>query len=96
MAESRIVGDQFSSPSAQGEIQPDGSAVVLSTHEQILGDDGQVYLGSLPSDEHAPQCGPGAVQRNHETLPVPASPTVGVGLDLATRRYRSDTISSWR
>ncbi len=45
IAESRIVGDEFTSPSAQLEIRPDGSAVVLSTHEQILGDDDQVYLG---------------------------------------------------
>lgn len=45
VAECRIVGDQFSSPSAQVEIRPDGSVDVLSTHEQILSDDGQVYLG---------------------------------------------------
>lgn len=51
VAESRIVGDEFSSPSAQVEIRPDGSVVVLSTHEQILGDDGQVYLGCrFPAD----------------------------------------------
>ncbi|MGI9623744.1 MAG: peptide ligase PGM1-related protein [Acidimicrobiales bacterium] len=59
VAESRIVGDQFSSPSAQVEIRPDGSAVVLSTHEQILGDDGQVYLGCrFPADpSYAPALG---------------------------------------
>ncbi len=45
VAESRIVGEQFSSPSAQAEIRPDGSAVILSTHEQILTEDDQVYLG---------------------------------------------------
>ena len=51
VAESRIVGDEFSSPSAQVEIQPDGSVVVISTHDQILGDDGQVYLGCrFPAD----------------------------------------------
>lgn len=59
VAESRIVGDQFSSPSAQVEIRPDGSAVVLSTHEQILGNDGQVYLGCrFPADpSYAPELG---------------------------------------
>ncbi|NNE10691.1 MAG: hypothetical protein HKN41_00415 [Ilumatobacter sp.] len=59
VAESRIVGEQFSSPSAQVEIRPDGSAVVLSTHEQILGDDGQVYLGCrFPADpSYAPELG---------------------------------------
>lgn len=59
VAESRIVGDEFSSPSAQVEIRPDGSAVVLSTHEQILGDDGQVYLGCrFPADaSYAPELG---------------------------------------
>jgi len=59
VAETRIVGDQFSSPSAQVEIRPDGSAVVLSTHEQILGDDGQVYLGCrFPADpSYAPVLG---------------------------------------
>ena len=59
VAESRIVGDQFSSPSAQVEIRPDGSVVVLSTHEQILGDDGQVYLGCrFPADPaYAPELG---------------------------------------
>ena len=59
VAESRIVGDQFSSPSAQVEIRPDGSVVVLSTHEQILGDDGQVYLGCrFPADSaYAPELG---------------------------------------
>jgi hypothetical protein len=51
VAESRIVGDQFSSPSAQLELRPDGRAVLLSTHEQVLADDGQVYLGCrFPAD----------------------------------------------
>lgn len=59
VAEARIVGDQFSSPSAQVDIRPDGTAIVLSTHEQILTDDGQVYLGCrFPADPaYAPLLG---------------------------------------
>jgi hypothetical protein len=52
VAEVRITGDLFSSPSAQVEILPDGTTRVLSTHEQILGgDDDQIYLGCrFPAD----------------------------------------------
>jgi hypothetical protein len=41
------------------EIRPDGSVDVLSTHEQILGEDGQVYLGCrFPADpSYAPELG---------------------------------------
>lgn len=46
IVEERILGRRFSSPSAQVEIQPDGSVEVLATHEQVLGGaDDQVYLG---------------------------------------------------
>jgi hypothetical protein len=46
VVEERITGDEFSSPSAQIDMKPDGSVTVLSTHEQELGgDDGVVYLG---------------------------------------------------
>ena len=51
VVEERIVGSRFSSPSAQIDILPDGSVRVLSTHEQMLSDDGQVYLGCrFPAD----------------------------------------------
>ena len=52
VAEARIQGIRFSSPSAQLDIAPDGSVTVLSTHEQVLDDDsGQVYLGCrFPAD----------------------------------------------
>jgi hypothetical protein len=52
VVEQRIVGDRFSSPSAQVEIAADGSVKVLSTHEQVLGgDDDQIYLGCrFPAD----------------------------------------------
>lgn len=52
IVEERIVGDRFRSPSAQADIRPDGSVLVLATHEQVLGgDDGQVYLGCrFPAD----------------------------------------------
>ena len=52
VVEERIAGAQFSSPSAQVDIRPDGTISVLATHEQVLGgDDGQVYLGCrFPAD----------------------------------------------
>ena len=51
VVEERIDGTRFSSPSAQIDIRPDGSVRVLSTHEQILSEDGQVYLGCrFPAD----------------------------------------------
>ncbi|MDX6286743.1 MAG: hypothetical protein QOG53_2228 [Frankiales bacterium] len=52
IVEERIVGEQFSSPSAQVDVAPDGGVVVLATHEQVLGGPGnQVYLGcQFPAD----------------------------------------------
>jgi hypothetical protein len=52
IVEERIVGTQFSSPSAQADILPNGEVVVLATHEQVLGGEGgQVYLGCrFPAD----------------------------------------------
>ena len=52
VVEERIAGEQFSSPSAQVDIRPDGEVVVLATHEQVLGGEGgQVYLGcKFPAD----------------------------------------------
>ncbi len=52
VAEMRMTGDRFSSPSGQVEIGPDGTTRVLSTHEQILGgEDEQIYLGCrFPAD----------------------------------------------
>jgi len=51
VAEARIVGEEFSSPSAQVDVNPDGTTSVVSTHEQILAEDGQVYLGCrFPAD----------------------------------------------
>ncbi len=58
VVEERIVGDRFSSPSAQIDIRPDGEVRVLSTHEQILGGaDNQVYMGCrFPADpSYAPE-----------------------------------------
>ena len=60
VVEEKIVGDQFSSPSAQIEIDADGVTKVLSTHEQILGgDDGQVYQGCRfpAASAYAPELG---------------------------------------
>jgi hypothetical protein len=44
--EAYMTGESWSSPSVQVEITPDRRAVVLATHEQLLGGaNGQVYLG---------------------------------------------------
>jgi hypothetical protein len=52
VVEELIAGSDFSSPSAQVEITPDGGVRLLSTHEQVLGGDtGQVYTGCVfPAD----------------------------------------------
>jgi hypothetical protein len=52
VVEERIAGEQFSSPSAQVDLRPDGRVTVLATHEQVLGGPGgQVYLGCrFPAD----------------------------------------------
>ena len=51
VVEARIDGARFSSPSAQLDIAPDGAVSVLSTHEQVLDESGQVYLGCrFPAD----------------------------------------------
>lgn len=53
VVEELISGSDFSSPSAQVDITPDGSVHVLSTHEQLLGGaSGQVYTGcAFPADQ---------------------------------------------
>lgn len=52
VVEERIVGREFTSPSAQLDLLPDGRAILLATHEQELGGpDGQVYTGCrFPAD----------------------------------------------
>lgn len=52
VVEERISGAEFSSPSAQVDVLPDGRVVLLATHEQELdGKDGQVYVGCrFPAD----------------------------------------------
>ena len=46
VVEAYVAGEDWSSPSVQLEITPEGRAVVLATHEQVLGgDNGQVYQG---------------------------------------------------
>jgi hypothetical protein len=53
VVEALITGDDFCSPSGQGDIRPDGRVDVLSTHDQRLGGPhGQVYEGcSFPARE---------------------------------------------
>ncbi|HEX4826329.1 MAG TPA: peptide ligase PGM1-related protein [Candidatus Polarisedimenticolaceae bacterium] len=52
VAEERIAGDDFRSPSAQLRISPLGEVERLSTHDQILGGpSGQLYMGCrFPAD----------------------------------------------
>jgi hypothetical protein len=52
VVEELVTGVEFSSPSVQLELEPDGRVVVLATHEQVLGgDNGQVFLGCrFPAD----------------------------------------------
>jgi len=46
VVEELVVGDDFCSPSGQGELRPDAVVDVLATHDQRLGgDDGQVFEG---------------------------------------------------
>jgi hypothetical protein len=46
VVEEFLSGVEFTSPSVQLEILPDGHAFVLATHEQVLGgESGQVFLG---------------------------------------------------
>jgi hypothetical protein len=53
IVEAFIEGEEKRSPSVQGYITPKGEAIILSTHDQILGGpDGQIYLGcKFPADE---------------------------------------------
>ena len=58
IVEELVVGEAFSSPSAQMDVMPDGGVKVLATHEQILGGEaGQVFMGcSFPADPaYAPE-----------------------------------------
>ena len=46
VVEALVTGDDFTSPSGQAEIHPDGSVKVLATHDQRLGgESGQVFEG---------------------------------------------------
>ena len=45
LAEEHLAGDELRSPSYQGRIS-DGTVVTVSTHEQVLGPNGQTYTGS--------------------------------------------------
>jgi hypothetical protein len=53
VAEERIMGDEFRSPSVQLRITPLGKVELLSTHDQLLGGpSGQSYLGCVfPADQ---------------------------------------------
>ena len=46
IVEEMVVADEMRSPSVQMRILPDGSAHLVSSHEQVLGGStGQSYLG---------------------------------------------------
>ena len=53
IAEERIAGEQFRSPSAQLRVTPLGEVQLLSTHDQLLGGpSGQSFLGAtFPADD---------------------------------------------
>lgn len=53
IVESFVEGETKRSPSVQGQINPDGTVEILSTHDQILGGPSQqIYLGChFPADE---------------------------------------------
>jgi hypothetical protein len=56
VVEELVAGDEFCSPSGQGEVRPDGTVAVLATHDQRLGGaNGQVFEGcTFPAqDEYA-------------------------------------------
>jgi hypothetical protein len=58
VVEELVSGDEFTSPSCQIDVLPDGSVSVVATHEQLLGgESGQVFSGCrFPADPaYAPQ-----------------------------------------
>jgi len=60
VVEELMDGPRHATPSAQVDLQPDGSVVVRATHEQLVGgDNGQVFLGCrFPADpEYAVRLG---------------------------------------
>lgn len=73
VVEQLISGEEFSSPSAQVDVRPDGEVVVLATHEQVLGGaDAQVYQGcSFPA--------------RHDYAPDLARHAAKIGRELAAR-----------
>jgi len=52
IVEELLTGEEFTSPSAQIDLLPNGEVEVLATHEQVLGgESGQVFLGCrFPAD----------------------------------------------
>ena len=73
VVEERISGAEFSSPSAQVDVLPDGRVVLLATHEQELdGKDGQVYVGCrFPADPaYAAEIGRHAVATGERSIAV--------------------------
>lgn len=94
VVEERIAGQRFSSPSAQVDLRPDGEAVVLATHEQVLGgDSGQVYLGCrFPADPaYAPELARHAAAIGRELAAAGAHGRFSVDFVAA-----ADRTSSWR
>jgi len=94
IVEERITGEQFSSPSAQIDLQPDGGVRLLATHEQELGgDDGQVYIGCrFPAEPtYAVQLGRHAVAVGEQLARRGALGRISV--DFAAAR---DAEGAWR
>lgn len=94
VVEERIAGARFTSPSAQVDLRPDGEAVVLATHEQVLGgDSGQVYLGCrFPADPaYAPELARHAAAIGQELAAAGARGRFSVDFVAA-----ADGSGSWR
>ena len=68
VVEELLDGRRHTTPSAQVDLQPDGTVVVQATHEQLVGgDNGQVFLGCrFPADrEYAGRLGEYAASVGH-------------------------------
>ncbi len=94
VVEEMVVGQRFTSPSAQVDLLPDGMVSVLATHEQILGGpSAQVYQGCrFPADTaYAPELA--AHARAVGELLVERGALGRIAIDFACAE-RSD--GSWR
>ncbi|HEX7187178.1 MAG TPA: peptide ligase PGM1-related protein [Actinomycetes bacterium] len=94
VVEERIGGTEFTSPSAQIDVLPDGRVLLLATHEQELGGaDAQVYMGCrFPADAaYVTDLGRHAVAVGEQLARQGAAGRMGI--DFAAAR---DSAGTWR